>query len=247
MYYVALSAELNVNCIGVAVAPTPGGPYVDQGPLDISGGSGPGGTPLGCGDAAGHGNIDPSPFVDSDGKPYLYVSSDFACGGGSCSLKPTVSVIPLTADFLHASGARVPLFAGDPGTWEAAGVAAPTVEGPSVVLHDGTYYLFYSGGSWRAAYAMGYATASGPTGPFTKSPANPILSGTSTVLSPGGGDGLVTGPHGAMWTVYAARASSYLDPRTLRLDPFIWHSATGGGPDVPMIEGPTATPQPTQP
>ena len=256
MYYVGLSAQLNVNCIGVATSPTPGGPYSDQGPLALANSTGATSvssatsvdTPLGCGDDAGAGNIDPSPFIDSSGQAYLYVSTDRSCSGGSCTLKPTISVIPLTPDLLHASGSRVALFSGDVGTWEASGVNAPTVEGPSMELHNGTYYLFYSGGSWQAAYGMGYATATSPTGPFAKSPSNPILAQSSAALSPGGGDALLTGPHGGLWMVYHGRDSTYTEPRTLRLDPFTWRRATSAdAADVPVINGPTATPQATQP
>ncbi len=246
MYYVGLSAALNMHCIGVAISPTPAGPFVDQGPLDLGSGTTPG-LPLGCGDATGRGNIDPSPFVDPGGQTYLYVSTDNTCpGAGPCSFRPTISAIPLSADGLSASGPRVPLFSGDPGTWEAANVGAPTVEGPAMELHNGTYYLFYSGGSWRAAYGMGYATSTSPTGPFTKSPANPILSQTATVIGPGGGDRPVTGPHGGQWLVYHGRSSPDSNPRTLRLDPLTW-ARNAGGPDKPVIGGPTSTPQPTQP
>jgi beta-xylosidase len=204
--------------------------------------------PVGCGDDAGEGNIDPSPFIDSSGQAYLYVSTDRSCSGGSCVLAPTISVIPLAANLLQASDPRVALFSGAAGTWEAAGVQAPTVEGPFMELHNGTYYLFYSGGSWQAAYGMGYATATSPTGPFTKSPTNPIFTQTSTVFGPGGGDDLVTGPHGGLWLLYAARASTPNAQRTLSLDPFEWRPApTAGAPDVPVISGPTSTLQPTQP
>lgn len=250
MYYVGLNAALNVNCIGVATSPTPGGPYRDQGPLALEPGAaasaGSSSTPIGCGDSAGDGNIDPSPFVDASGQGYLYVSTDRACSSGSCTLKPTISVIPLAADFQHAAGSRVPLLSGDPGTWEAAGVPAPTVEGPAVELHDGTYYLFYSGGSWQGAYGSGYATAPAATGPFTKAPANPILAMSSAVRTPGGGDVPVTGPHQGTWLLYAGRAQTYTASRTLRLDRLSWQ-AVAGGPDAPVIAGPTTTPQAVQP
>ncbi len=255
MFYAGLSAQLNADCIGVATSPTPGGPYSDQGPLGLEGSAvdtGPTatvpGTPIGCADQAGKGNIDPSPFVDSSGQAYLYVSTNRSCDNGACVLQPTISVIPLASDLLEASGLRVPLFSGDAGGWEAVGVSAPTVEGPFVELHDGTYYLFYSGGSWRVAYGMGYAAATSPTGPFTKSPTNPIFAQTPAVLSPGGADQLVTGPHGGLWMLYAARGSSYTMPRTLRLDRFSWQPATSpGAPDAPLINEPTSTPQATQP
>jgi len=249
MYYVGLSAAYNRNCIGVTTSPAPGGPYLDHGPLGLSGQtSGSSAMPIGCGDDAGVGNIDPSPFVDPSGQAYLYLSTDNTCSEGSCTLQPTISVIPLTEDLLEASGPRVPLFSGDPGTWEAANAPAPTVEDPSMELHDGTYYLFYSGGSYTHAYGMGYATASSPTGPFTKAASNPILASTANALSVGGGDRLVTAPHGDLWMGYAARLSSYSNPRTLWIDPFSWQPAgTPSAPDVPVIAGPTTTPQTTQP
>jgi hypothetical protein len=255
MYYVGLSAQLNTNCIGVATSPTPGGPYSDHGPLGLGGSasdSGPTatvpGTPIGCGDQGGEGNIDPSPFIDLSGQPYLYVSTDHSCTGSACVVAPTISVIPLASGLLEASGPRVALLPGVAGTWEAAGVQTPTVEGPFMELHDGTYYLFYSGGSYEAAYGMGYATATSPVGPFTRSPSNPILSETSTVFSPGGGDGVVTGPRGGLWMLYAARQPSYAAARTLSLDPFSWQPASSpGSPEVPVMAGPTSTPQSTQP
>jgi beta-xylosidase len=203
--------------------------------------------PIGCGDDSGVGNIDPSPYVDATGQ-YLYVSTDNACSGGSCVFAPTISVIPLTSDLLEASGPRVPLFSGAAKSWESVGTGAPTVEGPSLDLHDGTYYLFYSGGNWQGAYGMGYATSTSPTGPFTKAAENPILASTADALSVGGGDQLVTGPHGGQWMVYAARSSSYSNPRKLWIDPVSWKpGAQTGDPDVPVIAGPTTTPQPTQP
>jgi beta-xylosidase len=253
MYYVGFSQKWHGNCVAVATSTQPGGPYTDQGPLS-DGTPDALGRPLGCGDNQGHGMIDPSPFVDpATGQAYLYASEDYACppASSSCTssnsvLRPTISVVPLTSGLLSASGARVPLFSGDPGSWESAGVATPTVEGPTMAFHNGTYYLLYSGGNWRGAYGMGYATAVSPTGPFTKAPQNPILTETVTVFSPGGGDTSVTGPHGGAWTVYHGRQGSVSAPRTLRIDPFSWRSS-GSGLDVPVIGGPTDTPQATVP
>ncbi len=253
MYYVSLSASTGANCVAVATSVTPGGPYADQGPLS-NGVNDAAGRPVGCGDDTGYGMIDPSLFVDpATGQPYLYVSEDFACPPGSnyctsesSTLQPTISVLRLAPDYLHVEGPRVPLFAGDANTWEAAGVAVPTVEGPSAILHAGTYYLLYSGGSWRTTYGMGYATASSPLGPFTKSSQNPILAGTSEILSPGGADAPVTGPRGGLWLLYHARAGSYANGRTLRMDPLSWRS-TGPGPDAPVISGPTVGAEPLEP
>ncbi len=247
MFYVGLSASTDANCVAVATATNPGGPYSDRGPL-TNGTLDAAGRPVGCGDDAGYGVIDPSPFIDPvSGQPFLYVSEDFACPPASASctssnsrLAPTISVIPLGGDFLEAIGPRTPLFSGTPGSWESAGVSVPTVEGPFTLFRNGTYYLLYSGGNWRGAYGMGYATGPSPTGPFTK--VAPVLAQTSAVLSPGGGDQPVIGPHGAMFLLYHARAGSDANPRTLRLDPFSWR-AQSPSVQVPVVSGPTATPQ----
>jgi arabinan endo-1,5-alpha-L-arabinosidase len=253
MYYVGRSQQFAVNCIGVATATSPEGPFTDLGPL---GGAAPDalGRPIGCGDNDGYGLIDPSLFVDPAGSgAYLYVSVSYACplGSAACgppdgTLAPTISVIPLTAGLLAAAGPRTPLFAGQPGGWEAAGVAAPTVEAPAGLLRNGTYYILFSGGSWRQAYGMGYATGLSPAGPFTQAP-GPILTQTARVLSPGGADEPVVGPHGGLWLVYHARTGSDSAPRSLRIDPFSWQPNAAGGPDVPTIGGPTDSPQPEQP
>ena len=56
--------------------------------------------------------------------------------------------------------------------WDAIGI-----EGAYVILHEGTYYLFYS--SWTRGYEIGYATASAITGPWTKHPDNPFYGAMS--------------------------------------------------------------------
>jgi beta-xylosidase len=242
MYYVGLSAQYGVNCVAVATSSKPQGPYTDKGPLDTVP---PSSTPVGCGDDASGGNIDPSPFLDTDGQAYLYVSSNFALSGGTSVFQPTISVIPLSPTLRAASGSRSSLFAGSPGTWEASNAGTPTVENPTMVKHNGLYYLLYSGGGWRGAYGMGYATSSSPTGPFTKA-ATPILAETNDVKSPGGGDTPVVGPDGGTWMAYHGRSGSRDAPRVLRIDRFVWTGQTGG-PDVPVIAGPSSTPQPERP
>ena len=239
LYYTALHGTLTPrpHCIGVAVSSIPGGPFTDLGPLAAEGGGlDAGGRPIGCGDDAGYGNIDPAPFVDADGRAYLYVSTDRRCdASGASVLEPTISVIPLSDDLLHAAGARTPLLNGD-GGWELAG-DRPLVENPWMERRGSRYYLFYSGGDWRGAYGMGYATATSPTGPFVKASENPILRETDSVRSPGGGM-IVRGPAGSDWLVYHGRTGAYEQPRTLRIDPVVWN------PDETVsFAGPTTGPQ----
>jgi beta-xylosidase len=202
MYYAGLS-RYGVNCVGVATAVAPGGPYTDLGPLSDA-----------AGHAVGCGSIDPSPFVDADGRAYLYVST---------RPHPRIAVIPLTPDRLHAAGPRRALLSGHGGV----------VEGPAVFRHRGTYYLLYSHGGYRGPYGMAYATAASPLGPFRRG--TTILAQTRRVFSPGGGDVPVSGPHGGTFVVYHGRTGGYGAVRTLRVSALRWRR---GRPDVPVIAGP---------
>jgi xylan 1,4-beta-xylosidase len=241
MYYVGLSSQFNTNCVAVATSTTPGGPFKDHGPLS-NGVLDSSGRPVGCGDNNGYGNIDPAPFVDTNGGVYLYVSTDFACPTGSASctsadstLTPTIAVMALKPNLLRVSGQRTQLFSAGQ-SWEKASWAW-VVEGPWMQKHNGVYYLFYSGGDWTRNYGMGYATMSSPSGPATKYSHNPILYGTTQVFSPGGGSTII-GPSGGNWMLYHARLGGYTQPRQLFIDPVVWNLD-----GTVAVNGPTTTPQ----
>ncbi len=75
-------------------------------------------------------------------------------------------------------------------------------EGPWMVKHHGTYYLLYSGTSASSLdYAIGYATATAPTGPFVKYAGNPIVKRGDRALGPGHGC-VVTDGANNLWSVY---------------------------------------------
>lgn len=62
--------------------------------------------------------------------------------------------------------------------WEATPnyESAPIMEGPTVIKLDGVYYLFYSANHFmNIDYAVGYATATSPYGPWKKHPNSPII------------------------------------------------------------------------
>jgi hypothetical protein len=233
LFYVALSEAFGpvTNCIGVATSDEPQGPFTDHGPLADEHGA-----LVGCGDGRGYGNIDPAPFVDADGTPYLYVSTDWSCDTSPCALRPELSVIPLSDDLRQAAGERMPLFRGLPDTWEQA-PWAPVVENPWVIERDGVYHLLYSGGAWTGDYGMGHATATSPAGPFTRT--KRVLSPTTAAGGAGGGM-VVSGPKGGDWLVYHARSAARNAPRTLRIDPLTWPEEEGAAPEV---AGPTSSVQ----
>jgi hypothetical protein len=154
-------------CISVATSTSPLGPFTD----DTSG-------PLVC-DADPNGSIDPQPFVDTDGTPYLLWKSEGVPG----SMPTRIWGRRLDASgttFTSGSTARELLRTSQ--GWEGN-----VIENPAMVRHQGRLLLFYSGNEHRSArYATGYATCSSPLGPCTKSGANPVLASRGSRLGPGG-------------------------------------------------------------
>ncbi len=171
--------------------------------------------------------------MDSDGTPYLYLSTTRRCPvpptpGAVCEPGRAISVLELSPDLLTAAGPRQPLFEGDPSTWELAAnfqPPAPVVENPWPVKRGGTYLLLYSGGAYNGPYGGGYATSTSPTGPFAKAAENPFLREANPVLSVGGAT-VATGPRGGDWLIYHGREGGYGNPRQLRIDPVRYPSAT---------------------
>ena len=161
LYYTASDSAKNGQCIGVAVAGDPLGPFVD-------GNS----EPIVCQTELG-GSIDADAFRDADGKLYLYFKND----GNRVHARTSLWGQQLAADGLSVTGQPVELVRDDQG-WEER-----VVEAPTMVRSPGGYQLFFSGGffGWNveegglSPYAMGYATCAGPLGPCTAARENPIL------------------------------------------------------------------------
>ena len=162
LYYTAANASRNVQCIGVAVAASPTGPFRDAST-----------EPLVCQYDEG-GTIDANPFRDKDGQLYLYYKSD----GNAVGRRTYIWGQKLSADGLTLAGEPVALIQDD-ADWEWRLVEAPAmVRTPS----DG-YQMFYSAAffGWDypkerlSNYATGYANCAGPLGPCKDAPENPIL------------------------------------------------------------------------
>ncbi|MFL6720259.1 MAG: glycoside hydrolase family 43 protein [Sphingomonas sp.] len=161
LYYTASDRRRDVQCIGVAVASDPLGPFVDSstGPIVCQ-------TRLG-------GSIDPDAFKDGDGKLYLYFKND----GNRVHQRTSLWGQPLSPDGLSVTGEPVELLK-DNQAWEDR-----VVEAPTMVRLPAGYELFFSGGffGWNpeegglSPYAMGYAGCAGPLGPCTPAPENPLL------------------------------------------------------------------------
>ncbi|WP_076262476.1 glycoside hydrolase family 43 protein [Intrasporangium flavum] len=180
LFYTTMAPDPAIQCISVAVADDPAGPY-----RDTSRG------PLVCEQDQG-GSIDASPFVASDGTAYLYWKND----GNAVGMDTWISVQRLSADGLHLEGEPKRLVKQDL-PWEGS-----LVEAPFVWERGGVFHLFYSANDYGSdKYAVGHATATSPTGPFTKDP-EPVL--TSTDVAAGPGHCALFEHDGTVWMVYHA-------------------------------------------
>jgi len=114
--------------------------------------------------------IDPFLFFDDNGKKYLY---HVRLGGGN-----NIFVAEFKDDFSGIKEETLKECISADGGWEdTKRIAAPPIaEGPTVIKHKGTYYLFYSCNDFRNIdYAVGYATSHSPFGPWAKNVNNPII------------------------------------------------------------------------
>jgi hypothetical protein len=214
MYYTADFAPTGTQCISVATASRPQGPFIDNSVL-----------PLVCQESLG-GSIDPSAFTDANGVPYLVWKS-----GGPGSSK--IWAQPLTASRTGFAAGTNPTRLLEPDQpWEGG-----TVEAPDLVLANGHYHLFFSGNDWEgASYAVGVARCAGPLGPCTDASPNPILSSGAETAGPGG-ESVFADASGNFWIAFHAwvpGAVGFPNSRDLYLRPL---NLSGVMPSV-------ATPEP---
>jgi beta-xylosidase len=205
-YYAAHDPTPNVQCIGVATARSPAGPFVDRSA-----------KPKLC-QRGGGGDIDPDLFRDTDGTLYLYFKND----GNCCGLLTYLWAQKLAPNGTTFVGKPVRLIYNDE-SW-----SGPVAEAPFMWERDGRYYLFYSGAAWDSvSYAVGYAACKGPMGPCKDAPENPIFQYHQGCRAAGpGGETLVRDSKGQDWMLYHAwNGTVGYDQggvRALWMDPLNW-------------------------
>ena len=210
LYPTTTNFRPTVQCIAAATASSPEGPFVVVGE-----------EMLVCPEEEG-GAIDAATFLDEDGTRYLLWKND----GNCCGLDTWLYIAPLAADGLGLAGMPTRLVKQDL-AWEGV-----LIEAPTLVKRDGVYVLLYSANDYGGAeYAIGYATADSPLGPYTKSP-EPLLSTEMTdgqFIGPGGQD-VVPGPDGSDRLVFHSwyGGQTY---RALNVLPLTWED---GEPVVDM-------------
>ncbi|WP_418895182.1 glycoside hydrolase family 43 protein [Limibacterium fermenti] len=220
--------------IGVAVADNPTGPFkeISDGPVFDPG------YPI----------IDANVYFDDEnGKAYLYYSrccykhpvesevADWAKQQGWFDEieESWIYGVELNPDFSGVIGEpqlmlRPPVSMSDTqAEWESRSVTSKEVnrrwtEGSFLFKKDDTYYMMYSANFFGGQnYAVGYATAKHPLGPFEKSADNPVLEKNTTH----GGSVTGTGhnmvldlPDGKMLCVYHGRTQATGDSRVVFID-----------------------------
>ena len=246
--------ELEHFRIGVAVADSPTGPFTDvmQRPVFDPG------YPI----------IDANVFFDDNGKIYLYYSrccykhavdsevADWARKQGWFQEieESWVYGVELKGDFSGVIGEpvlllRPPVKMDDKqAEWESRSVTSKEVnrrwtEGSVTFKNGGTYYMMYSANYFGGKnYAVGYATAKSPLGPFTKAANNPVLQKNvekGGIVTGTGHNSIAWSPDGKeMLCVYHARTSATGDKRVVFIDRM---RILKNGKLV--VEGPTTSPQ----
>lgn len=241
-YYLFYSAQWKENPtrevenfrIGVAVADRPTGPFVDLANRPIF--------------DPGYPIIDANVLFDKNGKAYLYysrccykhpVESEVArwakAKGWFTEIEESwVYGVELKPDFSGVVGGpvlllRPPVSMSDKqAEWESRSVTSKEVnrrwtEGSVAFRKGDLYYMMYSANYFGGKnYAVGYATAKSPLGPFTKAANNPVLQknvdkgGTVTGT---GHNSITYSPDGTeMFCVYHGRTTATGDERVVFID-----------------------------
>jgi beta-xylosidase len=180
MYVATEERASGRQCIAVATATAPQGPYTD-----------PSAQPFLCQRGLG-GSIDPDAERDTQGRLHLAWKSN----GNCCGLPTYLWEQDLSADGLHLAGAAHRLLAADK-PWEAG-----NVEAPALLAAAKGWWLFYSGGDWRtASYATGIAWCPTLDGPCRDVLTDPLLASTSAMRTPSGLSTFVDA-HGREWAAF---------------------------------------------
>lgn len=231
MYFSAGNGDAGHH-LRVATSTSPGGPFADSG-LNLTPD-----LPFA---------IDAHPFQDADGQWYLFFARDFLTHDGDFRVGTGIVVDKLVDMFTLEGNPQVVVrpFA----DWHLYKASRPmygaiydwhTLEGPSIRLHNGLYYCFYSGGAWeRENYGVSYVVADQPLGPYRRPShaTGAIFHSVDQHVYGPGHNSFVQLRSGEEYIVYHAW-NPERSARLMRLDRLTWDRK------LPILHGPTWTPQP---
>ena len=201
MYFTARFAidQGGTQCIGVASSAVPEGPFVPQGD-----------APIICQVNLG-GSIDAAAFADNDGTRWLLWKNDGNSGGG----RSWLFIQRVSDDGLTLLDEPARLITAE------ERFEGYIVEAPTLVKHAGRYVLLYSANEYATPkYAVGWAVADKPRGPYEKSREPLLASDLSAGLVGPGGQDVVLDADGDTWLLFHGwRPAGY---RGLYLAPLEW-------------------------
>jgi GH43 family beta-xylosidase len=185
-YFMHYSARWSKNQslrIGVAIADSPQGPFQDafnRPMFDF-----------------GYAAIDGHVFFDQDGRSYFYYARDCSENILDGRHESHLYVAELNDDLVSFKNEPI-LIAKPEQEWELrSGTEWRWNEGPFVLKRDGNYYLMYSANCYASRdYAVGYAVANSPVGPFLKAAHNPILFSSVPEISGPGHNSVIASKNG---------------------------------------------------
>ncbi|CAM3540242.1 glycoside hydrolase family 43 protein [Flavobacterium chungbukense] len=152
--------------------------------------------------------IDPFIFIDEDGKKYLY---HVRLTNGN-----RIFVAEINDDLKSIKPETLTECISGTLTWEnTQNVSWPVTEGPTVLKHNGLYYMIYSANDFRNPdYAVGYATAKSPLGPWEKATESPIISRKEVGLNGVGHGDVFYDKNGKMkYVLHAHYSNNGVSPR----------------------------------
>jgi GH43 family beta-xylosidase len=233
LYYSARGIEDRDHQLTVAISERPEGPFEETGKVLVPD------EPF---------SIDAHPFQDSDGQWYLFYSQDFLTLDGDDRVGTGIVVDRLVDMTTLAGDARVVvrphldwhLFRKERQMYGAV-YDWYTVEGASVLKHNGLYYCFYSGGAWEYEnYGVSYVVAEHPLGPYRRPEEafHAILKSVPERMIGPGHNSFTVSPNGEEQFIVYHAWDTGMTGRRMCIDRFHWNEG------IPTVEGPTWTPQP---
>ncbi|TFB59059.1 hypothetical protein E3N86_12550 [Cryobacterium sp. Hz7] len=188
MYFTATNFAPTLQCIGVATASDPAGPFIVQSDAMII-----------CPEDEG-GAIDASTVLIDDALYLVWIND-----GNCCDLDTWIQAATLSPDGLSITGDPIRILK-QTEDWEGNLVEAPTI----VVRGTGLLMLYSANSYGDDRYAVGAATAASIDGPWTKE-TGPILSteGSGGLYRGPGGQDLVFGLNGKDYLVFHGWDTDY--------------------------------------
>lgn len=177
-------------------------------------------------------SIDPSHFVDDDGKHYVVIS-------------PGINLVPLSDDCTKVIGDTIPV-------WKGTGERCP--EGPHILKHNGYYYAILAEGGTGYGHGINVGRSKNLFGPYEASPYNPLMRQTDkdALIQRSGHGKLIETQNGDWWVYYLLGRRNQGNYTTIGresgLDPVKWlddgwfiigngkPSSVQKAPDLPPME-----------